>query len=105
MKIRGFQRAPSGIGTKGELSQAMQNGFLSVTAIHLLESLMPTEKLQLSIISKRIKLNLESEAGDKHWLQSAYILLPRCQRRNSGEIGSGLRHGFCADWKNDTILQ
>jgi hypothetical protein len=45
MKIRPFQRASCGIGTKGELSLVMQTGFPSVTGVYLLESLMPTEKL------------------------------------------------------------
>jgi hypothetical protein len=71
MKIRGLQTARPEIGTKGELSQAKQTGFPSETGIRLLESLMPTEKRRVSIISKRIILNLESEAQDKHWLYSA----------------------------------
>jgi hypothetical protein len=70
MKIQEFQRASCGIGTKGELSLAMQTGFPSVTGINLLESLMLTEKLWLWIISKQITLNPESEACDKHWLHS-----------------------------------
>jgi hypothetical protein len=44
MKIRGFQRACSGIGTKGKFNQAMQTGFPFVTSIHPLGSLMPAEK-------------------------------------------------------------
>jgi hypothetical protein len=42
IKIQGFQRACSGIDTKGELNQVTQTGFPSVTVIHPLESLIPT---------------------------------------------------------------
>jgi hypothetical protein len=71
MKIRGFSRVRLGVGTKGELSQAIQTGFPSVTGIHLLESLMLTDKRRLSIISKRITSDLESNARAKHWFHSA----------------------------------
>jgi hypothetical protein len=83
----------------------MQTGFSSVASIHLPGRLMLANNRRLSIILKRITLNLESDTYYKQWLRSACISIPRRQRGNSGKVGSVLLDGFYADWKSDTSSQ
>jgi hypothetical protein len=105
MKTRLFQTTPSEIGTKRELSQAMQTSFPSVKAIRLADPLILSAKRPLSIASKQITSHLELAEHDKHSLHFVLTLIPQRHGVSSGEIDSVLHLDFCGAWKSDTTSQ